>query len=268
MKRLLASIICLFISISCFAQDLDSYKYVVVPYEFSFLNKHDQYRVNSLVRHLFKKEGFEVLYDTETFPKDLVDDRCLALYADISDDSGIFVTKSKIILRDCSNETVLESLEGRSRIKEYVKAYNETIRAAFVSVTAQKHAYKAVKKTKEVTPPKVEVAEKVIVEVKKEVPTPVKTTPVKTMTVTESPKVTTKTVTETTKSMLYAQPIDNGYQLVDSSPKVVMILLKTGVPNVYLVKGQDATVYKENGKWMLSKATSNGNEVSVLNVKF
>jgi len=47
-----------------------------------------------------------------------------------------------------------------------------------------------------------------------------------------------------------------------------MILLKTGVSDVYLVKGEDAIVYKENGKWMLSKVTMSGNKVSPLNVKF
>ena len=63
MKRFLASVVFLLITFSCFSQDLNSYKYVVVPYKFDFLKKHDKYRVNTLMRHLFKKEGFIVLYD-------------------------------------------------------------------------------------------------------------------------------------------------------------------------------------------------------------
>jgi hypothetical protein len=262
MKRFLASIIFLFITVSCFSQKLDGYKYVVVPYEFEFLSKHDQYRVNSLTRFLFKKEGFQVMYDTETFPQDLGDDRCMALYLDLDEDSSMFVTKTKIILKDCSNQIILESVQGTSRIKAYEKAYGESIRNSFRSVKDQNYSYKPSKKPIITAPPKVEVTETVKVKVQEEV-VPV----VKTVTVSEPIVTTTKTI-KTAKNVLYAQAIENGYQLVDSEPKIVMVLLKSGVSNVYLVKGKDAVVYKENGKWMLSKVTMQGNEVSTLNLKF
>ncbi|WP_298422363.1 hypothetical protein [uncultured Kordia sp.] len=266
MKRFLAVIIFLFITASGFSQKLDSYKYVVIPYEFEFLKKHDKYRVNSLMRFLFKSEGFGVLYDSETFPQDLTDDRCLALYLDLEDDSGMFVTKTKIILKDCSNQVILESEEGTSRTKAYEKAYNESVRNSFESIKAQRYSYTPAKRKKVVVPSKSAVTETVtkkVEEVKKEV-VPVK----ETMTVKEVKPIVVKPVTKLKEEVLYAQPLENGFQLVDRSPKVVMILLKTGVPNVYLVKGKDAIVYKENGKWMLSNATTSGHEVSVLNVKF
>ncbi len=252
MKRFLASVVFLFITVSCFSQDFDSYKYVVVPYEFGFLNKHDKYRVNTLVRHLFKKEGFEVVYDNQPFPKDLADDRCLGLYADINNQSGLLTIKMSIILRDCSNQIFFETGVGRSKIKAYEKGYNQALRRAFADIEAKNYSYKPVSKTVVETPIEEveEVEEEVEVEeVVEEVVEPAATTNI-------------------SKTVLYAQPIKNGYQLVDSTPKVVMILLKTGVPNVYIVKGRDASVYKENGKWMLSKVTDSGNEVSELNVKF
>ena len=76
------------------------------------------------------------------------------------------------------------------------------------------------------------------------------------------------TQVDNSNNILYAQPLNNGYQLVDASPKVVLVLLKSGVPNVYLVKGEDATVYKENGQWILSKTSGTGTEKKVLNIKF
>ncbi|MBC8755790.1 hypothetical protein H2O64_14025 [Kordia sp. YSTF-M3] len=254
MKRFLASVLFLFITVSCFSQDFDSYKYVVIPYEFNFLNKHDKYRVNTLVRHLFKKEGFHVVYDNQPFPKDLADNRCLGMYADINNQSGLFTVKMSIVLRDCSNQIFFETAIGRSKIKAYEKGYNQALRRAFADIEAKNYSYKPVVKTV-VETPSVEVIELEEVEEVEEV---------------EVEEVVEQEMTTTTTKtpVLYAQPIKNGYQLVDSTPKVVMILLKTGAPNVYIVKGRDASVYKENGKWLLSKITSEGNDITVLNIKF
>lgn len=265
MKRFLASVVFLLITFSCFSQDLNSYKYVVVPYKFDFLKKHDKYRVNTLMRHLFKKKGFIVLYDNEQFPEELADDRCLALYTDITNDSNIFTTKMAIILRDCSNQTVMQTAFGRSKIKAYEKGYNQALRRAFEEIKSKNYTYTpkvkevSTTETKTVEQTQQNVAEDVKITVTEE-QTPIKKTVVETETKT--------VITETKKLVLYAQPIENGYQLVDSTPKVIMVLLKTGVPNVYLVKGQDATVYKENGNWILSKATADGNVKSTLQIKF
>ncbi|EDP97992.1 hypothetical protein U8527_18535 [Kordia algicida OT-1] len=265
MKRFLASVVFLLITFSCFSQDLNSYKYVVVPYKFDFLKKHDKYRVNTLIRHLFKQEGFVVLYDNEKFPEELADDRCLGLYTDINNKSTIFTTKMAIVLRDCSNQIVMETNFGRSKIKAYEKGYNQALRSAFEEIKAKNYTY--IPKVKEVPA----TAVKTVEQTQEKAVENVKVTVTKEQTPIKKKVVQTKTTTvttETSKLVLYAQPIENGYQLVDSTPKVVMILLKTGVPNVYLVKGQDATVYKENGNWILSKATADGNAKSTLQIKF
>lgn len=262
MKRFLASVLFLFIIGSCFSQELNNYKYVVIPYEFGFLKKHDKYRVNTLVRYLFKKEGFEVLYDSQDFPTDLGNDRCMALYMNIENNSNMFTTKMAIVLRDCSNQVVLETPYGRSKIKAYEKAYNQAIRRAFETIEAKNYSYQPKKKEVDIPPPPPPTvfketpkeAKKVLKEV---VPVKMKVAEVKEEV--ETPKG---------NAILYAQPIKNGYQLVDSTPKVVMVLLKSGVPNVYLVKGQDATVYKEDGTWVLSKISGNGTTKTPLNIKF
>ena len=49
----------------------------------------------------------------------------------------------------------------------------------------------------------------------------------------------------TESGVLYAQPTANGYQLVNSIPKVIYILNKTNTTDVYLIEGQDGVVYKK-----------------------
>lgn len=65
-------------------------------------------------------------------------------------------------------------------------------------------------------------------------------------------------------NLLYAQELENGYQLVDNTPKVVMVLIETPQKNFYIVKDQNAIVFKENGAWYFSK----GDEKKQLNIKF
>jgi len=66
---------------------------------------------------------------------------------------------------------------------------------------------------------------------------------------------------------LYAQPLENGYQLIDMEPKKVMVLLNTSLKDVYLVKDKNALVYKDGNQWIMS---STGTEVTkeVLHIKF
>ena len=51
-------------------------------------------------------------------------------------------------------------------------------------------------------------------------------------------------------NVLYAQEITNGYQLVDSTPKVVYVALKTSMKDVYMIKGSNGTISKKNGVWV------------------
>ncbi|MFT4804935.1 MAG: hypothetical protein ACI9YE_002150, partial [Psychroserpens sp.] len=68
--------------------------------------------------------------------------------------------------------------------------------------------------------------------------------------------------------ILYAQPIDNGFQIVDTQPKKVMVLLNTGTPNIYIVKGKDAIVYNKEGSWVYALYNEGNLELSVINLKF
>src|SRR5690606_29612955 len=56
---------------------------------------------------------------------------------------------------------------------------------------------------------------------------------------------------EKSTAILYAQEIPNGYQLVDSTPKILLKIFKSSVPNVYTAVGDDKNgmVYNRDGKW-------------------
>jgi len=69
---------------------------------------------------------------------------------------------------------------------------------------------------------------------------------------------------------LYAQELPNGYQLVDSTPKIQLKIFKSSMPNVYIAKADahDGVVYSSDGKWFFEY--HEGDEVvkEELNIKF
>ncbi len=125
-----------------FAQkSINSYKYILVPKQYEFQKSPDKYQVNSLTKFLFDKAGFIALHTDESYPEDLVRNGCLALRAIIEDNSGFFSTKVKIKLVDCRNTSVYTTKEGRSREKDYRKAYHEAIRKSFVEFEELNYTY-------------------------------------------------------------------------------------------------------------------------------
>lgn len=122
-------------------KSLNSYKYIVIPNQYEFQKSEDQYQVNSLVQFLFEKQGYTVFLSNESFPEDLAKNPCLALKAIVLDDSGMLSTKLSINLFDCYNTVVFTSIEGKSKLKDYHKAYHEAIRKAFVGIQELNYEY-------------------------------------------------------------------------------------------------------------------------------
>ncbi|WP_165499070.1 hypothetical protein [Gramella sp. KN1008] len=123
------------------AQSLDQYKYILIPKTYEFTGDVDQYRLNSLTKFLFEKEGFNTYMKIGEKPEDLRKDPCLALDTKVENNSGLFVTKLVLILEDCYGNEVFRSEEGRSREKEYEVAYKEALRDAFKSIKELDYAY-------------------------------------------------------------------------------------------------------------------------------
>ncbi|HET8808953.1 MAG TPA: hypothetical protein VFM65_01660 [Flavobacteriaceae bacterium] len=146
MKKPISILLLLVIGFICStarAQDLNTYKYVIVPVKYDFLNEKDQYQLNSLTEFLLEKHGFTAILEGEKFPEDLLNNRCAALNVDVLSDSGFFsfVTRVKLILKNCNNQVVFESKQGKSRLKKRKFAYQEALRDAFSSVKALGYSY-------------------------------------------------------------------------------------------------------------------------------
>jgi hypothetical protein len=75
-------------------------------------------------------------------------------------------------------------------------------------------------------------------------------------------------VIENKESILYAQVLTNGFQLVDNTPKVKYILQETSVKNVFIVSGTDGIVYNSNNKWILEYYVDNQFFKEELKIKF
>lgn len=288
--RYYAMLLVFFIASNLFSQtNLNAYKYVIVPNKFDFLKENDQYQLNSLTEFLFKKHGFQALMEGSNYPEDLIRNRCLALKSNLIKDSGMFKTKLSIELKNCNDQVVYTSGMGESREKEYQRAYTEALRNIFIHIEALKYTYQpttnvtetVVQETvetnqfsneiqqlrEEIQNLKNEKDAVVVEKIEPKVET-VSVVPVKETDVKEVSGNTTINVKETVTGVLYAQAIENGFQLVDSTPKVVYKIKKTSIPDMFLVENKNATLYKKDNNWILEFYENNVLKQEVLNIKF
>ena len=127
----LVAVIFLFMGIisKSFSQkSLSDYSYVIVSEQFEFQQEKDQYQLNSLTKFLFNKYGFHAYFDREV-PLNVF--RCDGLWAEAEGTPGFIITKVQLVLRDCTGEEVFRTNYGKSKVKDYKKAYYESVRNAF-----------------------------------------------------------------------------------------------------------------------------------------
>ena len=290
MKLNLTALIILFFSsgIIIGQQSLDEYKYVIVPNKYDFLKTDDQYQLNSLTKFLFDKEGFQTLFDKDIRPQELIINSCLGLTSRVNNNSGMFTTKLVIELVNCRNETVLTSAEGRSKEKDFKKGYQGALRQAFKSIMELNYSYEpdkgpVVKETqveneKVMVVPFQLVEEMVdgkesddlakIVEIKEEnkVINNIREQEVKEEKMVVEDKAVTELAAPT--NLLYAQPNPYGFQLVDSTPKVVYILLKTSKDEIFVLKNKNGILFKKDDQWIAEYYEANKLVKRVLEIKF
>jgi hypothetical protein len=215
-----------------FSQSVNDYSGVIVPLRYDFLKSDNQYRMATITKANLKKAGFEAFYANETVLNSY-NDRCRMLTIDVIKDNGFLVTKLYVVLKDCNGKEIYKSEVGKSKEKEYEVAYTEALNKAFESVYALNYKYDgtpvANSTNNGMTTPQAVVAT-------------VATTAAVAVNVPSSSA-------EPDGTVLFAQPIKNGFQLIDSTPKVVMKVYKTTNPSIYLaVKDnlQGVAILKEN----------------------
>lgn len=235
MKKLLFSAF-LLLSLSITSQNkLNDYQYAIVSSKFDFLKKTDQYQTSSLAKFLLNKIGFKAYLSSDKLLNKINSNRCDFLFVNILSDSGFFTTKNVVEFKDCNGIVVFKSREGKSKKKDYGKAYHEAIRNAFKdpSIVGYKFSKKkniivSTRDTSLIGTPKTTVKEKPIYQ----------------------DEVTVVKEIKSNKKTLYAQLKKNGYQLIDTSPKVIYTILKTSTSNLYIIKNKDGILYLKNSKWI------------------
>ncbi|WP_373057138.1 hypothetical protein [Zunongwangia sp. H14] len=141
MKNLLFTLLIVLCFTAGNAQSLNDYKYVIVPESFEFSDGRNEYQLNALTKFLLEKYGFEAVMKSAEKPAAIKGNPCNALYADVLNDSGWFVTKLTLVLRDCYDKVVFQSAQGTSREKDFKTAYQEALRDAFNSLEEQGYKY-------------------------------------------------------------------------------------------------------------------------------
>jgi len=289
--RKLILLVLLFAVIKGYSQSaLNDYKYIIVPKKFSCFKTENQYKTSTLIKYLFSQNGFIPVYE-DALPMELNKDRCLGLTVDVVNKSNMFTTKTALALNDCYSKQIVISEMGVSKVKEYRGAFDEAIREAFVSIKEMNYSYSPTAENNETVTANYKNDIKQVVQqkemdsknridqnvVKQEASQekqlydskePVKSAVI----VTSTPEVTeqsTKTA-EASGAILYAQETPNGYQLVDSSPKIQMRIFKTSISDNYIAKSEDKNgiVYQKDGKWYFDYYDGDQLISEELNIKF
>lgn len=279
MKNILLIVLVLVYTSGFGQENLNNYKYIIIPKKFENFKIPNQYQTSTLLKYAFTEKGFLAIYD-DVLPEDLFKNRCLGLIAQLRDESSLFGTKVSVGLKDCAGQEVFSSMESKNRIKSYNEAYKSAILESMTSFDDIDYSYT----------PVIEDSQPITVSFKNDVktlkgditePTEVPAIPIQTpeMQPKNNSVGVTQTATETVQTyrdvspvdsmvkkapkeipssenkdadILYAQPIANGYQLVDGTPKVVMKLMKSSTENVYIANGQGKSgmVFQSEDTWV------------------
>ncbi|MFT3687361.1 MAG: hypothetical protein QM783_20975 [Phycisphaerales bacterium] len=228
-------------------QNVNDYQYVVVPAKFSIFKENNRFNLNTTTKLLLEKYGFKTYMSTDLIPSE-IGDNCQRLYADLVEDKGFMVTKIKIILKDCRENIVYESEFGKSREKDFSIAYNQAFREAAKSFDGLNYKYSG-----------------------KSVAAASTTQPVNAVHALEDkPGEALVVVPASSEEFYFAQPTSTGYQIVDTTPKVIMRLFKTSQKDVFIAeKGNSkGVVILKNGQWFFESYENSKLISEALKLKF
>ena len=220
---------------------LNDYRYAQVESKFEFQKQPDQHKLNTHLKMFLQKYGFETYLDTDVIPADVAAFPCNKVYASVLDNSNLFSTKLRVVLKDCSNNVLFTSDEGSSREKDFEKAYLHSLRNAFESFGRMNYRYTGGSDVKKNA-------------VKAEAPT--------------NHKAPEPKAAEPEK--LIAKRTATGYDIQKMDGTPVMTFLNTSHPEFFMAKAgvSQGVLLKSHGQWRW-EFYENGRFVSVpMDVKF
>lgn len=228
---------------------INNYKYVLVPERFDFLKTDDQYGLNMRTKLLLQQVGFTAFMTNETLPAEVADNKCKALKAEVVEKKKFLSTGLTLLLKDCQGTIVYKGEEGKSREKEWQAAYSEALTNAFASLNAAQYKYDGT------TAP--------------QAAQPTATQPTASAPPVPAASAQPATVNED-QNVLYAQANGNGYQLIDTTPKKVMTLLKTSEQDHFIANDgvSQGIVFRKNGEWLFEYYKDDKLVSRKLNIKF
>lgn len=235
MKKYLILIFIL-ISISAYSQNtINNYKYVIIPEKFVFQKSVNQYGLNELTKMLLESKGFTAYFDGADLPAEIASQRCNALNLDITEKNSMFSTNLTLLLKDCQGNVLFKSKEGKSREKDYKVSYSVALGETFKSLDEANYKYAG-------PPSGIQNQQKV-----SSVTTVTTTAPVE-----QIVKTASAAVVKQAEGTLYAQPTANGYNLIDTTPKIILTLLKTSQQDYFIANNGTAhgIVLKKNADWV------------------
>jgi hypothetical protein len=256
MKKPIFILFILLSSLKSWSQELSSHQYILVPQQFDFLKEPNQFQLNELTKFLFEKKGYSAVMEGETLPADLNSNRCKALTARLRNESGMFVTRLQVVIKDCNNKEVFTSKPGSSRVKEFQKAYQEALREAFESLPDYKGE---VEQAVVVALPNLEKTEmnqsKEVVVVVKSFPDDTPKEPVQTAEKKGEYKIENRLVFEKDKAFYYLEKTDKGFNLFQkdmTEPFAALIRSSAGGNYVYSsINSQGMASFDENGNLVI-----------------
>ncbi|NBL65502.1 hypothetical protein GV828_09850 [Flavobacterium sp. NST-5] len=236
MKKILL-LVAIAIQFSGLAQKtINDYQYIVVPVKFDFQKQPNEHRLSTFTKAHLEKMGFIVFYE-DKIPVELINNRCGALYANLERESAFLATKMTVSIKDCQNNLIFKSAEGKSKEKSFAKAYAEALDEAMISLYNENYSYNGNTNFVASAPAPVLTQQKTA------------TVSSETSSISQvKPKVIEA---QELPTHLYAQPIKNGYQLVDNTPKVVLKIYKTSNPDYFTAQSDTANgvLIKKNNDW-------------------
>lgn len=208
-------------SLFSFAQKINDYEFIMVPTKFDFQSDENEYRLNTLLKFRLEEYGFKAFYTSDQLNTNY-SDRCLYLNASVVNESSMFMTKFYVVFKDCNNNIVFQSEIGTSKVKARKDAYKDALEEALKSVKAINYKFNG-KNTQQVA---------------------LKTDALA--------NVKVDSVEVISENSLFAQPIANGFQLVDATPKVVLKILKTSLTDYFMATSvaKNGIVFKKNNEWI------------------
>lgn len=244
MKKYICILLVL-LSFPGFAQSVNDYPYVIVPTKFEFQKKENDYRLNTLTKFNLEKMGFTAFYSNDDANINF-NERCNYLKVEVKEVSGGFlITKLDITFTDCKNNVVFTSQVGKSKKKDRKEAYVDALNEALESVKALNYKYN---------------------ETKQEATSRVISTPVAQNT--EKETVVQNVIVN--PNQLFAQAISNGFQLIDTTPKVILKMFKTSQTDYYTAVSdtKNGVVFKKNNEWFFEYYENDKLVSEKLDIKF